>query len=185
MLMSCHTIMLKYAQEHNFTLSKKREDLNMLFNSKTCILQYIILATYKADTTVTRYPDAPNLNFAKVAYDEAACVPQQHLLIAFKPNPQIDYYKTTKCGTADARDLVKITEAHFNHIHIDNLMHNWQVARLLNQFRFQKVYYNILSKLDIDAITAYNYQDGKRVRKMAKQDLIASIRSEKRHGNRA
>lgn len=184
MLMSCHTIMLKYAQEHNYTLRKKREDLTMLFNSKTCILQYIILATYKADTTITRYPDA-QLDFAKVAYDEAACVPQQHSLIAFKPNPQIDYYKTTKCGTAGARDLVKITEAHFNRIYIDNLVRNWQVARLLNQFRFQKVYYNILSKLDIDAITAYNYQDGERVRKMAEQDLIDAIRSEKRHGNRA
>lgn len=184
MLLSCHTIMLKYAQEHNFALHKKREDLTMLFNSKTCILQYIILATYKADTTITRYPDSC-IDFAKVAYDEAACAPQQHSLITFKPNPQIDYYKTTKYGTAGARDLVKITEAHFNHIYIDNLMPNWQVARLLNQFRFQKVYFTILSKLDIDTIAAYNYQDGKRVRKMAEQDLIDSIRSEKRHGNRA
>lgn len=184
MLFSRHKIMLKYAQEHNFTLRKKREDLTMLFNFKTCILQYIILATYKADTTITRYPDQ-HLDFAKVATDEAACVPQQHSLITFKPNPQIDYYKTTKYGTVGARDLVKITEAHFNHIYIDNLMRNWQVARLLNQFRFQKVYYNILNELDIDAISVYNYKDGKRVRKMAKQDLIASIRSEKRHGNRA
>lgn len=133
-----------------------------MYTSKPQINQDILVLFKNLNKALIKHPDY-RTNFLEVYAKYQVPASDKPDLSAFKPDQALDPLPVRSSKTKGAIDLIKRIETARSGYTFTNLLDKCTILKQINQYRFEKVYFDLLKHLKIDISDQCTLQNTRKI----------------------